>query len=198
MIKKLRPLLFGLFLVLFAAPIWADMVEIDLTATPNGGNPPAPELVFDTIAGLPGLTLTVTSPWGGNVTQTATGLGSDLVGNSALTHGEVLRFQFDPEMFVHHIVLRDPAGQGLWFVSLNVAMGDNTPGNLLRSGPIGNSEFQITINTLANTIDITATSGGEFRVGTIAVSPVPEPASLLLFGSGLIVGVAGLREKLKK
>ena len=127
MIKKLRPLLFGLFLLLFAAPIWADTVEIDLTAlTPNQGIPPAPELVFNTIAGLPGFALTVTAPFGGDVTQDGSGLGSNLKGNDHLNPGEVLRFQFDPHMFVNYITLTDPSGQGLWFIAINIDLTDNT------------------------------------------------------------------------
>ena len=199
MIKKFRPLPFGLLLLLFAVPIWADTVEIDLTANPTLGTPPAPELIFDNIPSLPALTLMVTSPFGGNVTQGSGGLGSDRFDSDALGFGEVLRFQFDPEMYVQYMTLVDVTG-GLYVVAVNVPQGS------VFAGVIGGNEFQINVNTLASTIDITALFG-EFRVGAIGVStepfgttsvPTPEPATLLLFGSGLVAGVAGLRKKLKR
>ena len=82
----------------------------------------------------------------------------------------------------------------------------NLPQGSVFAGVIGGNEFQINVNTLASTIDVTALFG-EFRVGAIGVStdplgitsvPSPEPATLLLFGSGLAAGVAGLRKKLKR
>ena len=201
----MRNATFAALLIWFvSATVLADPVVIDLTA--GGAGAGTNSMTFaPTIPGVNGFQLTVTSlssfglTQAGNVTQNSAGLGSDLAGSpAALGAGEALLFDFDPELFVTQVTLRDVSG-GLYVVAITLPGPQGT-----KSGFIGAGEYQIDINSTVGTMSLFSL-GGEFSVAQITVSPdpfgvtssTPEPATLLLFGTGLLAGAAGLRKRFK-
>ena len=202
--RRLRNVTFAALLIWFvSATVWADPVVIDLTA--GGAGAGTPSMTFaPTIPGVNGFQLTVSSlssvglTPAGNVTQSSVGLESDLAGSSALGTGEALLFDFDPELFVTQVTLRDVSG-GLYLVAISLPGPQGT-----KSGFIGAREYQIDINSTVGTMSLFSL-GGEFSVAQITVSPepfgvtssTPEPTTLLLFGTGLLAGAAGLRRRFK-
>ncbi|OPY90278.1 MAG: hypothetical protein A4E72_00725 [Syntrophus sp. PtaU1.Bin208] len=85
-------------------------------------------------------------------------------------------------------------GQGYWGNGTPVMNGDNT-------GFYGSGEVHGVLQVTGTFTSITFTHTGEYwhglTVGAVDLAPVPIPAALWLFGSGL-VGLVGLKRKFNK
>ncbi len=169
-----------------------------------------------TFATIDGVILTASSNadagWGGGLTySSADGLGVKADywdGNSGVNGSDILTFTFSPAVTITNLIIADMKEDHSGYESLYYKINNGTAVryDAASGNVIDGDDNLLTINLSGTTISLSERNGstslyGDFKVESVevnAVNAVPEPAALLLFGTGICGLTAFGRRKLNK
>ena len=162
-----------------------------------------------TSATIDGVTLSASS--NGDLTySSADGLGvsANRFDNSGVNGSDILTFTFSPTVTINNLIIADMKEDHSGYESLYYKINNGTAVryDAATGNVIDGDDNLLTINLSGTSITLSEKNGsstlnGDFKVESVevnAVNAVPEPAALLLFGTGICGLTAFGRRKLKK